>query len=264
MRVELVWSSFGSERNGRFFRDEAAQEEWLASLTAFAIAEGFDGINVDVEGLEPELVPAYASFVGRLREALQAAAPEAQVSVATGGGRTGAAMAAGAAAAGADRIFLMGYDYRTAGSKPGASAPLDRTDGDEKDLVWSLDLYAALGVPAERTILGLPLYGMAWPVKEPEFGAASAGRGEAWIPRRHVREIRDAKPEINRTEGVEFVVREQGDGWTAVYYDSPRTLEPKLALVRERKLAGAGFWAIGYERGLPAYTDLIEQFRAGG
>jgi hypothetical protein len=52
-------------------------------------------------------------------------------------------------------------------------------------------------------------------------------------------------------------------GWNAVYYDSPRSLTPKLALADERGLAGAGFWAIGYERGLPGYTELIAKFRAG-
>ena len=30
-----------------------------------------------------------------------------------------------------------------------------------------------------------------------------------------------------------------------------------------RGLAGAGFWALGYERGLPEYTELIATFRAG-
>ena len=52
-------------------------------------------------------------------------------------------------------------------------------------------------------------------------------------------------------------------GWNAVYYDSPRSLTPKLLLADERGLAGAGFWAIGYERGLPDYTELIATFRAG-
>jgi hypothetical protein len=36
-----------------------------------------------------------------------------------------------------------------------------------------------------------------------------------------------------------------------------------MALANERGLAGAGFWAIGYERGLPLYTRLMEQFTAG-
>jgi hypothetical protein len=51
--------------------------------------------------------------------------------------------------------------------------------------------------------------------------------------------------------------------WDAVYYDSPRSLTPKLRLADERGLAGAGFWAIGYERGLPGYTEMIAAFRAG-
>ena len=45
-----------------------------------------------------------------------------------------------------------------------------------------------------------------------------------------------------------------------MYYDSPRSLTPKLLLADERGLAGAGFWAIGYERGVPGYTELISTF----
>ncbi len=51
--------------------------------------------------------------------------------------------------------------------------------------------------------------------------------------------------------------------WTAVYVDSPATLAVKLGLGEQRGLAGAGFWAIGYERGLPAYTDLFARYVAG-
>ena len=84
-------------------------------------------------------------------------------------------MAAGANEAGADRIFLMAYDYRTGASEPGATSPIDRRDGDEKDLPWSLDLYAPLGVPPEKLLLGLPLYGVTWPVVGPEIGAPATG-----------------------------------------------------------------------------------------
>jgi hypothetical protein len=48
-----------------------------------------------------------------------------------------------------------------------------------------------------------------------------------------------------------------------VYVDSPATLAAKLALANDRGLAGAGFWAIGYERGLPGYTSLMNRFAAG-
>ena len=63
-------------------------------------------------------MPDYGAFVGRLRTALRERVADAQVSVATQANEVGAAMAAAAATAGADRIFLMGYDYRWSGSQP--------------------------------------------------------------------------------------------------------------------------------------------------
>ena len=147
---------------------------------------GADGVNVDVEALDSLLIPAYAGFLLRLRAALVAADPGDQVSVATQANVLGAAMALGATEANVDRIFMMAYDYRTGTSDPGATSPIARRDGVEKDIPWSLDLYAAVGVPPAKLLLGLPLYGVTWPVVGPEIGAPSRGRGAAWILRKHV------------------------------------------------------------------------------
>jgi spore germination protein len=273
-RVELTYTSFGADRNRVFYEDSRAQARWLEALVRYVGKHGYDGVNVDVEGLPIDLIPSWAGFVSRLRAALRVDNPNAQVSVATQANELGAAMALAASTAGADRIFLMGYDYRTARTAPGASAPLERTDGEVKDLVWSLDVYQALGVPADRLILGLPLYGVTWPVLGPGFGAAAVGKGDAWVPRRNLAAFRDPAtvPTYDPTESVEFYAlpsvgpapASAATGrWNAVYYDSPRSLAPKLALANSRGLAGAGFWAIGYERGLPDYTALIAAFRDG-
>ena len=195
-------------------------------------------------------------------------------------------MAVAAATADVDRIFMMGYDYRTGRSDPGATSPLDRSDGGVQSLRRSLDLYAALGVPADRLLLGLALYGVEWPVAGPVIGAPSTGRGEAWFPRAHVDLLADpsitpVRDEIEQVDDLPVglgrdrraaVAWSFGDRrdpgpeptWRGVYVDSPATLAPKMALANERGLAGAGFWAIGYERGLPGYTRLMERFTAGG
>jgi uncharacterized membrane protein YgcG len=324
-RVELVYTSFGPGKNRQFYTEPEAQARWIEVMVDLVDELGLDGVNVDVERLPIEHVLDYGAFVGRLRAALRARLPDAQVSVATQANELGAAMAAAAAAAGADRIFLMGYDYHWAGSDPGASAPIDRLDGEPRDLIWSLDLYASLGVPVERTILGLPLYGMTWPVIGPGVGSPSTGRGDSWVPRWNLAVFTDPsfEPTLEPIQSVEFYAEpipgaasasagsgglpgsgaspgiggspgsggssgsggspgsgapgasqpvsgpatdpaiEPSPGWNAVYYDSPRSLTPKLRLADERGLAGAGFWAIGYERGLPGYTELIATFRAG-
>jgi hypothetical protein len=302
-RVELVYTSFGPDKNRQFYTAPDAQSRWIEVLVDLVDELGLDGVNVDVERLPVEHLLDYGGFIGRLRTALRARLPDAQVSVATQANELGAAMAAAAAAAGADRIFLMGYDYHWAGSSPGASAPIDRLDGEPRDLVWSLDLYASLGVPVQRTLLGLPLYGMTWPVIGPGVGQPSTGRGDTWVPRWNLATFADPdfEPTLDPIQSVEFyAVPIEGaalpspsragasagggpavgagpspegaatfdpvplePGWNAVYYDSPRSLTPKLHLADERGLAGAGFWAIGYERGVPGYTELISTFRAG-
>ncbi len=280
--VQLVYSSFGTRKNERLLASQEAQSKAIDALVALSAKLDVDGINVDIEQLDADLVPAYGAFVGRLRTALRAERPDGQVSVATSAGPTGAAMALAASTNGADRIFLMGYDYHYAGSDVGASAPLDRRDGAEQDLAWSLDLYAAVGVPVERTILGLPLYGMRWRVIGPWLGAMREGDGAIWVPADNPRFLADppVPPERDPIEVVEFYavppprgasagpnasVTQPGgpSGWQAIYVDSPQTLAQKLALANDRGLAGAGFWAIGYTRGLPGYTDLIERFAAG-
>lgn len=276
VKVQVVYSSLGTARNKRLFASITVQDATIRALVALSARIGVDGIDVDVEQLEDDLVPAYGAFVGRMRDALRQTIPDARISVATGAGPTGAAMALAGVTAGADRVFLMGYDYHYAGSDVGASAPMDRRDGAEQDLVWSLDLYESIGVPVEKTILGLPLYGMRWRVAGPELGAMRLGDGAIWVPADNPRFLADppAPPVLDPIEIVEFyavaptVSPEPGDsrataGWQAIYVDSPETLTPKLALADDRGLAGAGFWAIGYGRGLPGYSDLIARFAAG-
>ena len=276
VKVQLTYTSFGAARNKTFFGSLALQDATIEGLVALAIKTDVDGINVDVERIDADLAPAYGAFVGRLRDALRAKIPDAQVSTATTSGPIGGGMALAAATAGADRLFMMAYDYHYAGSDVGASAPMDRRDGAAPDLVWSLDLWESLGVPVERTILGLPLYGMRWRVSGPEIGAPRLGDGAIWVPADNPRFLADppAPAEFDPIEIVQFysvaptVKAVPGDsraaaGWQAIYVDSPETLAPKMALADERGLAGAGFWAIGYERGLKGYRELFNRFAEG-
>lgn len=276
--VQLTFTSFNDARNQRLFGPDSGplQDKVVASLVRFADDHDFDGISVDVERIDPSLVPSYGVFVGKLVEAYKAANSKGTVSAATTSGPTGASMAVLAVQGGADRIFLMAYDYHYAQSDVGASAPLARRDGAERDVPWSMDLYASMGVPVEQTILGLPLYGMRWRVQGPELGASRLGDGAIWVPAVNPKFLADPPmpPQLDPIEMVEFysvpptVTPVPGDsrataGWQAIYVDSPRTLTPKMVLADDRGYAGAGFWAIGFERGQPGYLDMMQAFRAG-
>jgi hypothetical protein len=293
-RVDLVFNVFGAAKNAQFFTGivPAATPVPAASpagtlgppapaptaatqpippwhrtvdeLVALATRLGVDGINVDIEQLQDANRPAYGEFLAALRTALLAVNPKATLTVATEAGARGVANAAAATAAGVDRLFLMGYDYHWGGSEPGASAPIDRLDG-EATLRWSIDQYVQAGVPRDRILLGLPLYGMTWRTTGPIRSYPVIGNGITWIPSQHRDLLLDPtfQPERDTYEHAEYFDRSDGPDWLITYYDSPGTLRPKLALARDNGLAGAGFWAMGYERGLPGYLELMTAFRAG-
>lgn len=292
-RVELVFTSFGPERNGTFFgrvpraagapptaaasieaepTDEVSAgppptppyERLVPQLVELADELGVDGVNVDVEQLDELDRAAYGDFLSSLRRELVLRMPKGQVSVATEAGLRGVGNAATAHAAGVDRVFLMGYDYHWPGSNPGAVSPVERTDG-LYDLRWSIDRYVEAGVPRDRILLGLPLYGAVWRTTGPHRTSPVVGNGLAWIPKRNLDRLLDPsfQPSRDELELSEFFVEPDDEEWLITYYDSPETLRPKLALARDHGLAGAGLWAIGYERGVPGYRALMDDFRAG-
>ncbi len=60
-------------------------------------------------------------------------------------------------------------------------------------------------IPPQKLLLGLPLYGVAWPVSGPEIGAPDTGRGASWILRNHLDLLTDpaAVPQRDGVESVE-------------------------------------------------------------
>jgi hypothetical protein len=303
-RVELVFTSFGADKNARFFGREVpvaspspgtssppsvappaaatasspaptaagppptpGPPPWrrtVDELVALAVDLGVDGINVDVELLDPLDRPAYGVFLAALRTALRSAIPDARLTVATEAGPRGVANAGVAAGAGVDRLFLMGYDYHWSGSQPGSSSPIDRLEG-TYTLRWSIDAYVTAGVRRDRILLGLPLYGMQWRTEGLDRTTPVIGNGVVWIPNNHADALRanHFAPFRDAIEHTEYFVIPDDPGYVHTYYDSPGTLRLKLALALDNGLAGAGFWALGYERGLPGYVDLMRDFRDG-
>jgi hypothetical protein len=267
-RVELAFTSFGYDLNTRLFGDDdvALQRRGRAAQALLALVGdlGLDGLNIDVERVDGDIGLGYADFLASLRTGLDELGRGKTLSVATTAGHQGATLALDAVDAGADRVFLMGYDYHWTGSGAGASSPVHNRDSGI-DLTSSITDYVETGVPRDRIILGLPLYGMSWPVAGPGRAADVLGHGSVWIPANHRKMLLATgfSPAFDVWEIADYFVEPEGDAWRATYYDSPRTLVIKMTLAREQGLAGAGFWALGYEAGLPGYVELMRDFAAG-
>ena len=269
-RVVITFESFNADHNAQFLANPDAQSTFITNAIVLLRQLGADGLSIDIEGLSGTYFDEYGAFVAAVRTAVLAYDPAGQVSVATNSNPSGAKMAAAAAANGADRIFLMGYGYRSASSSPvGSIDPLVTASGNQ-NLTWSLDQYAAAGVPAQKLILGLPLYGRQWPTVTSGFGsarqpaAAYGGGGPVFV-----QDLPAAAADLSvRYDAFEQSVVLTGwdladATWTQLYYDDAASLAPKAQLALRRGLAGIGLWALGFDRGQPGYWNVLASLHRG-
>ena len=143
-----VWFENGL---GDFLRDDGASgDAFLARLVATLDENKADGVNVDIENLDPEDAGAFVEWLGRVTEALHARGLLVTVDVPmndeaydyAGIGRI------------ADAVVLMAYDQHWATSPPGpiaASAWFER----------GVDA-AAQRIPASKLIVGVGAYSYDW------------------------------------------------------------------------------------------------------
>jgi len=267
VRTVITFTSFGLERNDRFLSSRHARARFVREAVKLMQRRGADGANLDVELLRASGFPAYGRLVAEFAGAAHTVNPAAQISVSTNAATSGARMAQIAIANGADRVFLMGYAYRWSRSlESGSVAPLVRSDGG-LSLTKSVRIYAAAGVPANRTILGLPYYGMTWPTVDGSMHAARQpnaqryGVGKVFLPSASAMLRRDgSRHDRDPVEHAKRVVwRDRHPRtWRQTYFDDGQSLRVKEQFAIDQGLGGMGIWALGYDRGLNDYWAAIE------
>lgn len=146
----------------------SALQSAAAALAAFALAAGYDGMQLDIEGLQTASKDGYEAFVAACAAALRAAAGPVPVpprlSVTLYAPKLITPSTAGAydiarLAELADLVYIMGYDMTWLGAPPGSGALEAGPNSPINGLTVALDNAAAAGAPAAKLVLGLPLYG---------------------------------------------------------------------------------------------------------
>jgi spore germination protein len=144
--------------NHRLLTDEIVAAHAIEQIIEYVTAEGYEGLDLDLEAVEPQDRPAYTAFVAALGAALHERGRMLTLALPAKSGdvTTGWAGAYDYAALGAhaDLITIMAYDYRGAWSEPGPVAPYD--------WVEQVLAFATSQIAPEKVLLGLAFYGYDW------------------------------------------------------------------------------------------------------
>lgn len=162
-------------------------------------------------------------------------------------------------------INVMTYDYHGSWEmKTGANAPLrsDIRAGDQLSIEGTVSAYLAMGVPANKIVLGMATYARGWSgVSEPKSLAAAGGNmpdgpcGKESLTAYQVQEM--IKQGVYQrywdpVSSTPFAYSAEKDVYLT--YDDQESIALKLSYLKSQKLAGAMFWAIDmddYKNGYP-------------
>lgn len=150
----------------------------------------------------------------------------------------------------ADYVIIMGYDEHFAGSEEsGSVASIDFVrDGIEATIQQ---------VPAEKVINAVPFYTRLWKeAPQAEGGLTSEALGMAEAAQR----VNDAGVTAEWNESVmqDYAEWTDGNATYKIWLENARSIEEKLKLMKEYKLAGSAAWKLGFET--PDIWDVILKY----
>ena len=245
----------------------------LARQAAAAVRDrGADGINLDFEPLASTYSDEFVALLKTVRAELNKVRSGYQLTYDTTGYIGNYPLEASVAAGAADAIFIMGYDYRTAGSTYAGS--IDPLNGTGYDLTDTVRAYTARVSPS-RIILGIPWYGRAWSTTSDTVRSRNQS-GEKWGYSTTVN-YETLAPLVERygrrwdaEEKSPYIVYRRENctttygcvtSWRQVYFEDAASMKLRYALVNDYGLRGAGVWALGYDGGHPElYRAIAESF----
>jgi dolichol-phosphate mannosyltransferase len=268
----FAWETGGATRQKALLGSSTARLNLARQIAAAVRDRGADGVNLDFEPLASGYATQFTALVRTVRAELDKVARGYQLTFDTTGYIGNYPLAEATAPGGADAIFIMGYDYRSAGSTPvGSVAPLSRTGLDIRETIAN---YVARVSPS-KLILGVPYYGRAWSTDTDAFGAknwsgAKYGSSATVVYETALTYLSKYGRRYSTTEGVAWTAYRRQNcttaygcvmSWRQVYVDDVTALRAKYDLVNQYDLRGAGIWALGYDGTRPElWAALKDKF----
>jgi spore germination protein YaaH len=232
----IVNGGFDAQRVSLVVNDPARRQQHIQDIMTLIGANGYDGIDIDYESLNPADRDAFSLFIEELAAALHAEGKWLSIAVhakTDDAGAWGGAAAQDWARLGAavDSFKIMTYDFHNGASEAGPIAPLDWVDA-----VLS---YAATVVPPEKTSVGVPVYGYNW--------TGSRAQSLNWRQALQLAEQQGVQPQRDPASGE--LTFSYDDGRHTVYFNDGETLAGRLAMLREKhpNVAGIAIWPLGGE-----------------
>ncbi len=227
---------FDAKRLTRMLSSPTAAAGVATQLVDFVQQNGYAGLQVDFERIDPAVVPRLAQWLSGLGKQLHAKGKELSVTIETDLDPAAAAKLS----ASADYAVLMAYDEHGSFSGPGAVASANYT------LEALRRFTPAIG--AQKLILGVGVYGYDWNLPEKSTETVTNQQAVALLVR--YRGGVDPKSVLDFDSAAmepTFQYNDDKGQLHEVWFLDGVTAQNALTLARDFNIKGAALWALGME-----------------
>jgi len=248
VRIHLTVTSFSDTVMDSVLPSPSRRAKAITELERLVEDYGAHGVSVDFEGMDRSNKEHLVDFVAELDAAVD------EVTLATPSVDWSGAYDYDELAAHAV-LFIMGYGYHWSGGDPGPVAPLRGGDlWGKYALDWTVDDHMTWGAPADRIVLGLPLYGRDWPSSSTAVPGSATADGVAVV---YTDAIERGDRYGRNWDAASDTAYTFPDSKSQLWYDDLEAIRIKTAYAVDQGLKGIGFWALNYEGGDPVFWDMI-------
>jgi spore germination protein YaaH len=252
VKVMLTIVNFNSAPNTKILSDTNKQNRLITDIIQMLLLRDGDGVNIDFEAVPAAMRTNLVSFMRKLSTRVKAVIPSAEISMASpavawSGSWATTAWDLAALSQICDYLILMGYNYYWSGSS--TAGPVAPLQGGSYNITNSIISYLNAGVPPQKLLLGVPWYGIDWPVRDSRRMSDTIGTGSS-------RTYANAEPlaqaygkNFDATYKVPWYTYKIDTIWRQCWYDDSTSLAMKNAYVNSNNLTGIGIWALGHEGG---------------
>jgi spore germination protein YaaH len=221
--------------------NSAAVSTCAEETAAVAAREGFDGILMDIEEVQPDMQPALVDLMRELYPRMQEQGRQVCIAVSA---RAWGKWDYRSLALHSDYLYVMFYDYTGPWNKAlvGPTAPIQWT-GHATDIRRDLQRILATGTPPEKLLFGIPLYGNDFALN-PQGGALS-------IKTLYVDDllrIKQAQQADRHWDDAKkcpaFEYQDSHHGAHQVWYEDAESYSNKLQVALHNHLGGIAIWAL--------------------
>lgn len=249
VKVIVTTTLFDNTDIGILLGNATSRQTAIDNLISRVIQGNADGVNIDFESVPTSARENFNTFIHDLTQAFHDQIPGSEVSIAMPSVDWWDSYDYDYLSDNCDGLMIMAYGYYWGGSdNAGPLSPLNSGMSSWYIRRTIEDYLSKTGGDGSQLILGLPWYGINWPVSNTNMGAPTTGNGSSIVYSTAESSAQSYGKQYNNQAPSAWYNYNDG-GPRQVWYDDSLSLAVKYTYAKDMDIKGIGIWALGYDGG---------------